>query len=44
VAAPGRWRHSNFPKSKGKTIDEVELDPDGQAIVILFQDNHGAEL
>jgi hypothetical protein len=28
-----------FPEVKGKTIDEVELDPEAQAIVILFQDN-----
>jgi hypothetical protein len=28
-----------FPEVKGKTIHEVEIDPEGMAIVMLFQDN-----
>jgi hypothetical protein len=28
-----------FPQVKGKTIEAVEIDPEAQAIVLLFEDN-----
>jgi hypothetical protein len=30
--------YQRFPEVKGKTILEVEIDPDAQAILILFED------
>lgn len=28
----------HFPEVKGKIVDQVEVDPDAQAVTILFQD------
>jgi hypothetical protein len=34
-----RTRHLlHFPEVKGKIVEEVEVDPEGQAVTILFQD------
>lgn len=32
-------RFVRFPEVKGKIIDAVEIDPDGESIVMMFQDN-----
>lgn len=32
-------RFLRFPEVKGKVVEGVEIDPDVQAIIILFQDN-----
>jgi hypothetical protein len=34
-----RSRFTRFPEVRGKTVSEVEVDPDAQAIFILFDDN-----
>lgn len=33
------WQFLNFPEVKGKAIEMVEIDPQGQSIVMVFQDN-----
>jgi hypothetical protein len=33
-----RSRFTRFPEVRGKTVSEVEVDPDAQAILILFED------
>jgi hypothetical protein len=34
-----RSRFTCFPEVRGKIISEVEIDPDAQAILILFEDS-----
>jgi len=34
-----RSRFTRFPEVRGKTVSEVEVDPDANAILILFDDN-----
>lgn len=34
-----RSRFQRFPEVKGKIVAEVEIDPDANAILILFDDN-----
>ena len=36
---PPRSSFLRFPEVKGKVVEMIEIDPDAQAIVILFQDN-----
>ncbi len=40
---PGKRRRSTgfltFPEVRGKTVQLIELDPDAQAVVILFSDS-----
>ena len=33
-----RSNFTRFPEVKGKMVESVEVDPDGQAVVILFKD------
>ncbi|HEY2234800.1 MAG TPA: hypothetical protein VGK01_15115 [Candidatus Angelobacter sp.] len=34
-----RSRFTRFPEVRGKIVSEVEVDPDANAILILFDDN-----
>jgi hypothetical protein len=34
-----RTRFLRFPEVRGKIVSQVEIDPDAQAIVMLFEDN-----
>jgi hypothetical protein len=34
-----RTSYRHFPEVRGKIISEIEIDPDAQAILILFEDN-----
>jgi hypothetical protein len=34
-----RTRFTRFPEVRGKIVSEVEVDPDANAILILFDDN-----
>ena len=33
-----RTSYRHFPEVRGKVVSEVEIDPDAQAILILFED------
>jgi hypothetical protein len=37
--AVANTRFITFPEVKGKAVDQVEIDPDGQSIVMVFADN-----
>jgi hypothetical protein len=37
-AVPAR-QFLRFPELKGKILNTIEIDPDGEAILLLFQDN-----
>jgi hypothetical protein len=34
-----RTSYRHFPEVRGKIVSEIEIDPDAQAVLILFEDN-----
>ena len=39
-----RSRFTRFPEVRGKTVLEVEVDPDANSVLILFNDNTALSL